>query len=234
MVRVQRTLSGRPVTPNPRNSRPAVTTNVVVFTLRDDKLKLLLVRRRSDPYKGMWALPGGYVETDEDLDDSAMRALEDSTGVAGVYLEQLYTFGAPDRDPRERVISVAYYALVPSEKLQLRTASDSEAIGWFALNELEPLAFDHNEMVQVAHQRLSAKLAYSTIALQFMPEKFTLSELQKVYERILNEKLDKRNFRKRVLALDQIDQTQEVRRNGSHRPARLYRVRNPGEVQIIR
>ncbi len=222
------------MTRNPRNSRPAVTTNVVVFTLRDDKLKLLLVRRRSDPYKGMWALPGGYVEADEDLDDSAMRALEDSTGVAGVYLEQLYTFGTPDRDPRGRSISVAYYALVPSERLQLRTASDSEAIGWFALDELEPLAFDHNEMVQVAHQRLAAKLAYSTIALQFMPEKFTLSELQKVYERILNERLDKRNFRKRVLALDQIDQTQEVRRNGSHRPARLYRVRNPGEVQIIR
>ncbi len=222
------------MTRNPRSSRPAVTTNVVVFTLRDDKLKLLLVRRRSDPYKGMWALPGGYVEADEDLDDSAMRALEDSTGVAGVYLEQLYTFGAPDRDPRGRSISVAYYALVPSEKLQLRTASDSEAIGWFALDELEPLAFDHNEMVHVAHQRLAAKLAYSTIALQFMPQKFTLSELQKVYERILNEKLDKRNFRKRVLALDQIDQTQEVRRNGSHRPARLYSVRNPGEVQIIR
>jgi 8-oxo-dGTP diphosphatase len=207
---------------------------VVVFTLRDDKLKLLLVRRRSEPFKGMWALPGGYVEAGEDLDDSAMRALEDSTGVAGVYLEQLYTFGAPERDPRERAISVAYYALVPSEKLQLRTAYDTEAVGWFALNELEPLAFDHNEMVKVAHQRLAAKLAYSTIALQFMPEKFTLSELQKVYERILNEKLDKRNFRKRVLALDQIDQTQEVRRNGSHRPARLYSVRNPGEVQIIR
>jgi 8-oxo-dGTP diphosphatase len=207
---------------------------VVVFTLRDDKLKLLLVRRRSEPFKGMWALPGGYVEAGEDLDDSAMRALEDSTGVAGVYLEQLYTFGAPERDPRERAISVAYYALVPSEKLQLRTAYDTEAVGWFGLNELEPLAFDHNEMVKVAHQRLAAKLAYSTIGLQFMPEKFTLSELQKVYERILNEKLDKRNFRKRVLALDQIDQTQEVRRNGSHRPARLYSVRNPGEVQIIR
>jgi len=222
------------VTQSARNSRPAVTTNVVVFTLRDDKLKLLLVRRRSDPFKGMWALPGGYVQVDEDLDHSAMRALEDSTGVTGVYLEQLYTFGAPDRDPRDRAISIAYYALVPSERLQLRTAGDTEAVGWFALEELEPLAFDHNEMVNVAHHRLSAKLAYSTIALQFMPEKFTLSDLQRVYERILNEKLDKRNFRKRVLALDQINQTQEVRRNGSHRPARLYRVKNPGEVQIIR
>lgn len=219
---------------NTHASRPSITTNVVVFTLRDDKLKLLLVRRRNDPFKGMWALPGGAVRPDEDLDDSAMRELEDSTGISGVYLEQLYTFGAPGRDPRERVISVAYYALAPSERLHLRTASDTRALGWFALHELPALAFDHAEMAGVAHQRLSAKLAYSTIALQFMPEKFTLSELQNVYELILNEKLDKRNFRKRVRALDQIDQTDEVRRNGSHRPARLYRVTNPGEVQIIR
>jgi len=215
-------------------SQPQITTNVVVFTLRDDKLKLLLVRRRGDPCKGMWALPGGAVRPDEDLDDSAMREFEESTGISGVYLEQLYTFGAPGRDPRERVISVAYYALVSSERLHLRTANDTQALGWFALDDLPALAFDHAEMVGVAHQRLSAKLAYSTIALQFMPEKFTLSELQNVYELILNEKLDKRNFRKRVRALDQIDQTDEVRRNGSHRPARLYRVTNPGEVQIIR
>ena len=215
-------------------SRPTITTNVVVFTLRDDKLKLLLVRRRGDPCKGMWALPGGAVRPDEDLDHSAMREFEESTGISGVYLEQLYTFGAPGRDPRERVISVAYYALVSSERLHLRTANDTQALGWFALDDLPVLAFDHAEMVGVAHQRLSAKLAYSTIALQFMPEKFTLSELQNVYELILNEKLDKRNFRKRVRALDQIDQTDEVRRNGSHRPARLYRVTNPGEVQIIR
>ncbi len=215
-------------------SRPAITTNVVVFTLRDDKLKLLLVRRRNDPFKDMWALPGGAVRPNEDLDDSAKRELEVSTGLSGVYLEQLYTFGVPGRDPRERVISVAYYALVPTERLHLPTASDTQAVGWFALDELPSLAFDHAEMAGVAHQRLSAKLAYSTIALQFMPEKFTLSELQNVYELILNEKLDKRNFRKRVRGLDQIDQTDEVRRNGSHRPARLYRVTNPGEVQIIR
>lgn len=217
-----------------RNSRPAVTTNVVVFTLRDERLKLLLVRRQRDPYCGMWALPGGFIGAGEDLDASAMRELEASTGVAGVYLEQLFTFGSPDRDPRERVISVAYYALVPSEKLQLRNARSTEDVGWFALNGLPELAFDHGDMVKVAHERLSSKLAYSTIALQFMPEKFTLSELQNVYELILNEKLDKRNFRKRILALDQIDQTPEVRRNGNHRPARLYCVKNPGEVQIIR
>jgi len=216
------------------HGRPALTTNVVVFTLRDDKLKLLLVRRRNPPFRGCWALPGGFVDGDRDLEASAMRALEEGTGVSGVYLEQLYTFGTPERDPRERVISVAYYALVPSERLRLRTNNNSEGVGWFALDELPELAFDHADMVAVAHQRLAAKLAYSTIAFQFMPEKFTLSDLQTVYEIILNQRLDKRNFRKRVLALDQIQQTQEVRRNGSHRPARLYRAKNPREVQIIK
>jgi len=215
-------------------SAPAITTNVVVFSLRDGELKLLLIRRGAEPFKSMWALPGGHLGPDEDLDASAMRALEEGTGLSGVYLEQLYTFGEPERDPRRRTIAVCYYALVPSERLQLRAALDAEGVGWFSLRELPALAFDHAQMVEVARQRLSAKLAYSTIALQFMPEKFTLSELQQVYEIILDERLDKRNFRKRILALGQVDETPDVRRNGSHRPARLYRARNPGEVQIIR
>ena len=215
-------------------SAPVITTNVVVFTLRDDELKLLLLRRGTDPFKGLWSLPGGQLGSDEDIDASAMRTLEEGTGVSGVYLEQLYTFGAPERDPRRRTIAVCYFALVPSERLQLRAALDAQGVGWFSMSELPELAFDHGQMVEVARQRLEAKLAYSTIALQFMPEKFTLSELQQVYEIILDESLDKRNFRKRILALGQVDETPEVRRNGSHRPARLYRARNPGEVQIIR
>jgi len=214
--------------------RLAVTTDVVVFSIRDRQLKLLLVRRGASPYKGLWALPGGFVAADEDPETCAMRELEEETGVGGVYLEQLYTFGAPERDPRERVISIAYYALIPSDRLQLRAATDAEAVGWFALDELPELAFDHRDIVGFAHQRLAAKLAYSTIAFQFMPEAFTLSELQAVHEIILNRALDKRNFRKRVLAMDAIEYTGEQRREGSHRPARLYRVSNPGEVQIIR
>lgn len=213
---------------------PALHTTVVVFTLRDAKLKALLVRRGTDPFKSMWSLPGAAVAMEEDLDDCAMRALDEGTGISGVYLEQLYSFGAPARDPRKRAVAVCYFALLPSERLQLRAALDAEGVGWFSLEELPVLAFDHAEMLEVARQRLAAKLAYSTIAFQFMPERFTLSELQEVYEIILNEPLDKRNFRKRIMALEQLDETQEVRRNGSHRPARLYRARNPGEVQIIR
>jgi 8-oxo-dGTP diphosphatase len=213
---------------------PVLTTNIVVFTLRDEQLKLLLVRRRNAPYQGYWSLPGGVVGEDEDIEANATRKLEEGTGVSGVYLEQLYTFGAPARDPRERVISVAYYALVASKRLRLRTDEHSEGVAWFALDELPELAFDHAQMADTAHQRLAAKLDYSTIAFQFMPERFTLSDLQKVFQIILNCELDKRNFRKRMLAMDQIQKTSEVRRNGSHRPARLYRVNNPHEVQIIK
>jgi 8-oxo-dGTP diphosphatase len=216
------------------SGRPVLTTNVVVFTLRDEQLKLLLVRRRNPPFQGYWALPGGVVGENEDIEANAMLKLEEGTGVSGVYLEQLFTFGRPDRDPRERVVSVAYYALVPSKRLRLRTDEDSEGVAWFALNELPELAFDHAQMVDTAHQRLAAKLDYSTIAFQFMPERFTLSDLQAVFQIILNRDLDKRNFRKRMCALDQIRPTAEVRKNGSHRPARLYRVNNPHEVQIIK
>jgi len=214
--------------------RPVLTTNIVVFTLRDEQLKLLLVRRANAPYQGYWSQPGGVVGEDEDIEANATRKLEEGTGVSGVYLEQLYTFGTPERDPRERVVSVAYYALVASKRLRLRTDEHSEGVGWFALDELPELAFDHAQMADTAHQRLAAKLDYSTIAFQFMPERFTLSDLQKVFQIILNRELDKRNFRKRMLAMDQIRQTSEVRRNGSHRPARLYRVNNPHEVQIIK
>lgn len=213
---------------------PAVTTDIVIFTIRDGRLKLLLIRRGGEPFKGKWALPGGFVGIDEGLEDGARRELEEETGVSGVYLEQLYSFGAPDRDPRERVITVAYYALIPSDRLEIRAATDAEAVGWFALDELPELAFDHAKIVAMAHERLAAKLDYSTIAFQFMPPRFTLSELQRVYEVILDEEIDKRNFRKWVLALEQIEETGEKRREGAHRPAMLYRVREPGAVRIIK
>ena len=213
---------------------PAVTVDVVVFTIRDGQLKLLLIKRGGEPYRGKWALPGGFVGLDEGLDAAAARELEEETGVSKVYLEQLYTFGRVDRDPRERVITVAYYALIPSDKLELRAATDAEAVGWFGMDELPPLAFDHQDIVAQAHERLVAKLDYSTIAFAFMPKRFTLSELQGVYETILQQEMDKRNFRKWILALEQIEETDEERRDGQHRPARLYRVKHPGKVEIIK
>jgi 8-oxo-dGTP diphosphatase len=195
---------------------------------------LLLVKRAHEPFAGAWALPGGFVGIDEDLATSALRELEEETGVTGVYLEQLHTSGEPDRDPRGRVISVAYYALTPSDRLHIRAASDAKAVAWFALEDLPPMAFDHEKIVDMAHRRLVAKLDYSTIAFQFMPEAFTLSELQTVYQIILREELDKRNFRKSVLAMSCLERTSEQRRNGKHRPAQLYRLKSPGRVEFIK
>ena len=213
---------------------PAVSTDIVIFTIQEQGLKVLLIRRLSEPFQNGWALPGGFVEIDEDLEQAALRELQEETGISGVYLEQLYTFGKPDRDPRERVITVSYYSLVPIDRLTVGAASDARELGWYDIEALPELAFDHKQIIAKAKQRLTAKLDYSTIALQFMPCKFTLSELQRVYEIIHGEPLDKRNFRKRVMAFGCIDDTGEVRRNGSHRPARLYTLKSPGQVEFIK
>ncbi len=213
---------------------PAVTVDIAIFSVRNDTLKVLLIKRALEPFQGEWALPGGFVAMDESLEEAARRELEEETGVSGVYLEQLYTFGQPDRDPRERVITVAHYALIPSDRLELRAATDAEGVSWFGIDELPELAFDHAAILRVALQRLAAKLEYSTIAFQLMPEAFTLSELQHVYELIGRSPIDKRNFRKRVLALGLIEETGDEKREGAHRPAKLYRVIDRDRVDVIK
>ena len=210
-----------------------LATDVVVFTIREHRLLVLLVRRAGAPYADHWALPGGMVPADEGLDECASRMLREKTAVRGVYLEQLYSFGHPERDPRGRVVSVSYYALVPPERLRT-VADDDDRLAWMPVDDLPDMAFDHAGIVAMAHRRLAAKLDYSTIALQFMGERFTLSELQSVYETILGESLDKRNFRKRVRNLTCIEETGERFRAGKHRPARLFRVTQPDRVDIIK
>ena len=213
---------------------PAITADVVILTIRNKQLQVLLIERKSAPFQGKWALPGGFLDLNETLRQCASRELQEETGVSGVFLEQLYTFGSPERDPRERVVSGAYYALIPSDRLHLRAATDAAAVGWYAMDNLPELGFDHGKIIAVAQQRLIAKLDYSTIAFQFMPGEFTLSELQSVYEIILNAELDKRNFRKWVLALEQIEETGKERKDGAYRPAKLYRLINPDRVDIIK
>ena len=213
---------------------PAVTTDIVIFTVRDAKLNLLLIKRGMDPFKGSWALPGGFVRMEESLDECAKRELEEETGLSGVYLEQLYTFGRTDRDPRERVISVTYYTLTPSETMELSAGTDAEEAQWFPVDKLPELGFDHQEIIRVAQERLSAKMEYSTIGLQFMPEEFTLSQLQTVYEQAIGRELDKRNFRKWMLSLNLIEETGKKYSRGAHRPAMLYRIIDPTSVKIIR
>ena len=213
---------------------PAVTTDVVIFTIQEQCLKVLLIRRGNEPFKGRWAFPGGFVEPDEDLETAARRELKEETGLSGIYLEQLYTFGDPGRDPRERVITVVYYALVPTDQLQILAADDADEVDWFGMDELPKLAFDHDAILAMAQERLAAKLEYSTIALQFMPEEFTLTELQRVYEIILGEDLDKRNFRKQINAQGHIEATGETRREGSHRPAALFRAIDRSRIAITK
>ncbi|MEL7185178.1 MAG: NUDIX domain-containing protein [Pseudomonadota bacterium] len=213
---------------------PAVTVDVVIFTVRNDELKVLLIKRALEPFVGQWALPGGFVGMEESLPEAARRELREETGVDAAYLEQLYTFGEPNRDPRERVISVAYYALMPSDALEIKAASDAEGVGWFAIDDLPALAFDHPEILEMALQRLAAKLDYSTIAFQLMPEEFTMPELRHLYDLITREKLDARNFAKRILALNVIEPTGHDRRDGAHRPAKLYRVIDRSKVEVIK
>lgn len=182
---------------------------------------MLLRRRESETLNGVyWALPGEYVAGPEPLEDCAHRALAEQTGIRDVYLEQLYTFGRPDRHPASRVFSVAYYALVSADRLAGLEPQRGE---WRDARALPGMYLDHGLIVRTARQRLAAKLEYSTIAFQLLPEHFTLSELQQVYETICGRPVDKRNFRKRVLALEHVEATDRKRRNGSHRPARLYR-----------
>jgi 8-oxo-dGTP diphosphatase len=213
---------------------PAVTADVVLFTIREQCLQLLLVRRGNPPFAGCWALPGGFLDIDEDLEQCAARELAEETGVDDLYLEQLYTFGAPGRDPRERVISVAYFALAPAERLRPRAGDDAADTRWFPVGGLPELAFDHAEIIRVARERLIAKLDYSTIAFQLLPETFTLGELQRVYEILVDAEIDKRNFRKWALALEQIEETGELRRRGRHRPARVYRLTERDRITYLK
>lgn len=214
--------------------RPAVTVDITIFTVRNDELNILLIKRAEPPFQGGWALPGGFVMENEDLEVAAERELVEETGVSGVYLEQLFTFGAPGRDPRGHTVTVAYSALIPSDNLELTASTDAEGVAWFAIDKLPDLAFDHDDILEVAHDRLVAKLEYSTIVFQLMPEAFTLTELQHVYELIERKEIDKRNFRKRILALGVIEATGEEKREGPHRPAKLYRVIDRSKVDVIK
>jgi len=198
-----------------------VTVDVVLLTIRDRRLHLLLIRRLAKPYEHRYALPGGFVREDESLDSAAARELREETGVEKVYLEQLYTFGDLKRDPRGRVITVAYYALVPHTQI-LRAGTDASDAAWFPVTELPALAFDHRKIVEYAHQRIRNKLNYTNVGFELLPEKFTLTELQLVHEAILGEALDKRNFRRKIVLKGIVKAIKEWQQTG-RKPAQLFR-----------
>ncbi|MBK7600461.1 MAG: NUDIX hydrolase [Acidobacteria bacterium] len=202
--------------------RPSVTVDLVIFTIVDDDLKVLLIRRGNEPYQGLWALPGGFVGIGESLEEAAARELQEEVGVRNVYLEQLYTFGEPERDPRGRVISVSYFALVDAERQTIAAASDAADARWHSVFKPPRLAFDHRKILDYAVWRLRNKIEWTTVGYELLAKKFTLSELQRVYEIILQRPVDKRNFRKKILLQGQIRELNETRSDGAHRPAKLY------------
>ena len=198
-----------------------VTVDTVIFTIQEGVLKVLLVKRLIPPFAGQAAIPGGFVLKDEDLDEAALRELREETGVSDVYLEQLYSFGDPARDPRGRVVTVAYYALVSSDHMDLSAGADAAEAKWQAIKKLPALAFDHGKIVAYALERLRNKLEYTTVGFQLLPKKFTLAELQAVYEAILGKKIDKRNFRRKMALLKILKPLKEWKETG-RKPAQLF------------
>lgn len=202
--------------------RAALTVDCVVFGLDEEDLQVLLIQRDLPPFEGRWALPGGFLRLDETLDECARRELSEETGIENVYLEQLYTIGELDRDPRERVVTVAYYALVKLSDHRVEAATDARNAAWFSVEDVPPLAFDHEEILNMAHERLRGKVRYQPIGFELLPKKFTLRQLQHLYEVVLDRQLDKRNFRKKILSMDILVELDEVETDVAHRAARLY------------
>src|SRR6202451_3462424 len=198
-----------------------VTVDIVIFTIQSGILRVLLVKRAPAPFQGQFAIPGGFVHEDEDLDQAALRELREETGVAEVYLEQLYSFGDVGRDTGGCLVAVAYFALISADH-PLRAGTDAAEAEWWAMDQLPTLAFDHARILNYALERLRNKLEYTTVGFQLLPEKFTLTELQEIYEAILGKRLDKRNFRRKMALLKILKPLPEYRRGGQ-RPAQLYR-----------
>ncbi|NTW14741.1 MAG: NUDIX hydrolase [Candidatus Moranbacteria bacterium] len=214
---------------------PRVATDAVIFAVIDGALKVLLIRIGRGTYEGQWALPGGLVRMDESLDRAAERILSEKAGVDGIYLEQLGAFGDLDRDRRGRNVSIAYFALVNGEEYLPHTIEYYSDIAWKDVSRLPELAFDHAKIVTTGIDRLRNKLGYSNIAYGLLPKEFTLTELQTVYESILDRPLDKRNFRKKIVGIGLVKETGKIRKSGPSRPARLYSFadRKPKMVDVL-
>ncbi len=213
---------------------PWVAVDVVIYTVNRKALQCLIVQVKEGPFRGEWAFPGGLVRAEESLDQAAERELREMIGIKHGYLEQLYTFGKPERDPATRVVSVSYLALVPYLKVRLTPGPKYADIRWAPVPGISPLAYDHDQVRRLALKRLRSKLQYTNIVYNLLAPEFTLGELQEVYETILNRPLDRRNFRKKILALGLLKQLKK-KRHGTHRPASLYAFskRRPMVIEMI-
>jgi 8-oxo-dGTP diphosphatase len=214
-----------------------VAVDAIVFGYsRTEGVSVLLIQRKYAPFKNNWAIPGGFVLPDESLEDAVRRELKEETGIEVNYLEQLYTFGMPKRDPRQRVISVAYFAMVKSGLFQqLMASTDAENAQWFNIKELPPLAFDHKEILQVAVERVRTKIRYEPIGFELLDRKFPFSDLENLYVTLLDREIDRRNFSKKMLQLGILDETNELAKTeGKGRPSKMYQFNKKRYQQLVK
>lgn len=201
-----------------------VSVDAVVFGYDQEKgVSVLLIKRRNEPFQKMWALPGGLVLTGESLDDAVNRELKEEAGIDVNYLEQLYTFGDPQRDPRNHAISVSYYALVRPQDFQVVAQSDAEDVEWFNIKKLPRLAFDHKKIIDAAIKRLRGKITYEPVGFELLDKEFPFSDLEKLYMTLLDQDIDRRNFKKKIMALDILEDVGKTVQRGAGRPAGLFR-----------
>lgn len=199
-----------------------LSVDAVVFGYEEGNISVLLIKRKYDPFKGQWAIPGGFVLDDESLEEAVERELFEETGIKINYLEQLYTFGKPDRDPRGRVVSIAYFGLVRPNAFKIYASTDADQVQWFNINDLPKLSFDHGVILKVAIERLQAKITYEPIGFELLDKKFPFSDLEKLYTTLLGREIDRRNFRKKIVGLNVLDELDEKVSKGSGRPANLF------------
>ena len=214
-----------------RYPHPAVTTDCVIFGFDGERLQVLLVERGIEPYKGKWAFPGGFLKMDETAEEGALRELREETGLERAYIQQFHTFSDPHRDPRERVITIAYYALVKIQ--EVHGGDDAASARWFPLSEIPSLAFDHDYILRMATQRLREEIHFQPVGFELLPEKFTLKELQSLYEAILGISFDRRNFAKKMLHLEILTELDETIWPTPKREAKLYRF-NPDKYEELK
>lgn len=201
-----------------------VSVDAVVFGYdHETGVSVLLIQRRNEPFQKMWALPGGLVLTGESLDNAVRRELKEEAGIDVNYLEQLYTFGDPDRDPRNHAISVSYFGLVRPRDFELLAQTDAEDVAWFNIKKLPKLAFDHRKIIDVAIKRLRGKIRYEPVGFELLDKEFPFSDLEKLYRTLLDQDLDRRNFRKKMMSLDILEELDKSLQRGAGRPARLFK-----------
>jgi 8-oxo-dGTP diphosphatase len=213
-----------------------VAVDAIVFGYsKSDAVSVLLIKRKYEPFKNCWAIPGGFVLENESLEEAVKRELQEETGISVNYLEQLYTFGEPNRDPRQRVISIAYFALVKSALFQeLKASTDAEEAQWFPIGKLPTLAFDHKKILQIAIERIRAKIRYQPIGFELLDKKFSFADLEKLYSTLLDKALDRRNFTKKILSLGLLEETGELAANsGAGRPSKIFKFNKKRYQQLL-